>query len=264
MFHSVKELLACGVTACDDDVGMVHDVYLDDRQWQLRHFVIDAGDWLMQREVVVPAQVIAAVGWDEAEVQINLTREEIAASPSAEVIRPASRQQQEGAPVIEEAAEDAAWHESYLGALGFPGVIESVAGEDPAVHEAHQLNQQARLAEEQTLAGDNPHLHSFKAITGYAVKTIDDRIGHVVDVLFDEVDWSVQSLVIDPVNWWPGKHVLIEPRRVQQINCSDQQLVVDMTREEVEHSPVFDAKHPPRGAHELQHLQHPQAPSRIW
>ena len=60
---------------------------------------------------------------------------------------------------------------------------------------------------------DDPHLRSIEAVTGYHIHASDGEIGHVEDFLMDDADWSIHYLVVDTKNWWPGKKVLISPRR---------------------------------------------------
>jgi len=40
------------------------------------------------------------------------------------------------------------------------------------------------------------HLRSSKEVIGYDIQATNDAIGHVDDFLFDEVDWSIQMVVV--------------------------------------------------------------------
>ena len=57
----------------------------------------------------------------------------------------------------------------------------------------------------------DPHLRSTAAVTGYHIHASDRLIGHVENLLIDDVTWGIRYLIIDTKNWWPGKHVLMSP-----------------------------------------------------
>ena len=65
-------------------------------------------------------------------------------------------------------------------------------------------------------SGD-PHLRSANEVTGHSVQGSDGEIGHVEDFLVDAEGWAVRYIIVDPKNWWPGKHVLIAPSWVEGI-----------------------------------------------
>lgn len=88
------------------------------------------------------------------------------------------------------------------------------------------------------------HLRSSKEVIGYDIQATNDSIGHVDDFLFDEEDWSIRMMVVATSNWWPGKEVLISPRRIDFVSWNDKDVVVKITREEIESSPEYDAQHP--------------------
>jgi hypothetical protein len=90
-------------------------------------------------------------------------------------------------------------------------------------------------------ASDDPHLRSIAAIEGYHIHATDGEIGHVVDMLIEEVDWSIRFLVVDTKNWWPGKRVLVSPRSAREVSWTDQTIDIDVNREAVRSSPGYDA-----------------------
>ena len=66
------------------------------------------------------------------------------------------------------------------------------------------------------------------------------EIGHVKDFFVDENDWSIQRLVVDTKNWWPGKIVLIEPRSIKGIDWTDNLVNLKIDRKKVKESPAYD------------------------
>ena len=85
----------------------------------------------------------------------------------------------------------------------------------------------------------DPHLRSTAAVTGYHIHASDRQIGHVENLLIDDVTWGIRYLIIDTKNWWPGKHVLMSPYAVPEISWSKHQVRLDVSRELVKSSPPW-------------------------
>ena len=94
-------------------------------------------------------------------------------------------------------------------------------------------------ADVQEKDGD-PHLRSTEAVTGYHIHASDGEIGHVEDFLVEDTDWSIHYLVVDTKNWWSGKKVLISPRSTQEIDWTDKLVNLDVVRQKVKDSQVYD------------------------
>lgn len=56
----------------------------------------------------------------------------------------------------------------------------------------------------------------------------------------EEADWSIHYLVVDTKNWWPGKKVLVSPRSVTGIDWTDNLVNINVGRQRVKASPVYD------------------------
>jgi hypothetical protein len=56
-----------------------------------------------------------------------------------------------------------------------------------------------------------------------------------------DADWSIRGLVVDAKNWWPGKHVLISPRSVRDIDWGHRLVNLSVDRQLVKDSPPYDA-----------------------
>jgi hypothetical protein len=90
----------------------------------------------------------------------------------------------------------------------------------------------------------DPHLRSTKMLTGLHLHCIDGQLGHVDDFLIDQQTWSVRDLVVDTRNWWPGKHVLVEPALIESISWANREIRLSLRREEVEDRPAYQREMP--------------------
>ena len=82
-------------------------------------------------------------------------------------------------------------------------------------------------------------LHKTSKLQGYHIIAADGGIGHVDDFLIDERG-NTRHLVVDTSNWIGGKSVLISPAAIEKIDSPQKQILVRLTREEVERSPSVD------------------------
>ena len=89
-------------------------------------------------------------------------------------------------------------------------------------------------------SNEDPHLRSIEAVTGYHIHASDGEIGHVDDFLVEEADWSIQYLVVDTHNWWPGKTVLISTRSAKETDWTDNLFKLNVDRQRVKDSPAYD------------------------
>ena len=53
---------------------------------------------------------------------------------------------------------------------------------------------------------------------GYHIQAFDGEIGHVEDFIFDDETWTIRYLIINTLNWWPGKKVLVSPQWIERVS----------------------------------------------
>ena len=88
-------------------------------------------------------------------------------------------------------------------------------------------------------SGD-PQLRSYVEVVGYHIQAVDGSIGHVENFMLDDSDWSLSYFIVDTSNWWFGAHVLIAPFAVTGIDWPDRLVHLDVSREQVKTSPIWD------------------------
>jgi uncharacterized protein YrrD len=231
MLRSVKKLEHFRILATDSEVGSVTDTYFDDGQWVVRYLIVEAGDWLHDRKVLISPHAVTSVDWNALAIVTNLSRLQIQDSPSIDTDKPVSRQ-----------------HESeYLRYYGYPEYWSSSTyspwGAMPIVRPVADIpvwgDQQGPTEAMPVPAGDE-HLRSSRHVIGYHIEASDAGIGHVEDFLFDDQSWAIRYAIIDTRNWLPGKHVLLPPERIRNVNWAERSVFVDMPRETVRSSPAYD------------------------
>lgn len=86
----------------------------------------------------------------------------------------------------------------------------------------------------------NNQLLSCKTIIGYEILASDGHIGHVKEMLIDEETWQIRYLVIDTSQWWFGKHVILAPPWIEKCKWNENQIIVNLTRQQIKDSPFYD------------------------
>jgi len=89
------------------------------------------------------------------------------------------------------------------------------------------------------LEGNDPHLRSLSAVTGYDIQASDGAIGHLENILLEDDVWGIRYLIVDTRNWWFGRHVLISPYAVHDIDWSAHRISLDVSRDKVKASPPW-------------------------
>jgi uncharacterized protein YrrD len=89
-------------------------------------------------------------------------------------------------------------------------------------------------------------LRSIKQLYGNKLRASDGEIGHVSDLYFDDLQWTVRYVVADTGSWIPGRLVLISPHSVGigSLRQEGNRLPVDLTRKQIEDSPPIELHKP--------------------
>ncbi|MEX0701947.1 MAG: PRC-barrel domain-containing protein [Planctomycetales bacterium] len=217
MLHKLSTLIGYTIRATDGDLGTVEDAYFDDRTWAVRYFVVDTGDWLPGRLVLVSPESIRSLDADEEAVAVSLTVAQVEASPDIREHEPVSRQ-----------------HELELRAYyGWPVYWGQGA-------EATRTLKALREDAIETERPDDMHLQSARDVSAYFLHAKDGDLGRIEDYLCDDAGWIIRYLVVDTADWGGGRRVLIPPDWIASLDWDRSQARLEHTQEEIRNSPLYD------------------------
>jgi hypothetical protein len=224
MLISLSRLKSFEPSARDGALGRLWDFMLHDRSWEVRNVVVSTATWL-GRQVVVPSEAVAVVDLDHKAVELALTRREVELSPAPESDPPVVRQQAEIYPGYY------GWPSDWAGS-GFV----SFGSRTPS-------STMPRLPADPPLPprrprGD-PHLRSYREVTGYHLRANDGAVGHLEDMLVDYPSFRIRYLVVDTRNFWPGKKVLMPPHFVRSLDWRRRTLTVSLWVKEITSAPPY-------------------------
>lgn len=90
--HSSADVKKYFVSTKDGyDIGRVRDFIVDIPAWANRFVVVDTGNWLPGRKVLISPQWIKQINWVELRVYTDLNKEEIQSSPEYDPSKPLDR-----------------------------------------------------------------------------------------------------------------------------------------------------------------------------
>lgn len=93
--HSVREVTGYHIYATDGDIGHVDDLIVEDESWVVRYIVVDTGNWLPGKRVLMVPSWVQQVDWLERMVSVDLKRESIRNSPEFDPGEPVNRDYEE-------------------------------------------------------------------------------------------------------------------------------------------------------------------------
>ncbi|MEO6780275.1 MAG: PRC-barrel domain-containing protein [Bradyrhizobium sp.] len=243
MLQIVSNLKGYSIEAKDGSIGTVSDFLFDDSSLKVRWLVVDTGNWLTGRKVLIHPSAIGYADHWRRELTVGLTKSQVKDSPDIAQDRPVSLQMQN------DLYKYYGWDSSAGGSLYGAGVYGGgLYGADvgtiapPLSARTYFGTNKAGEAERGKTTTDDadPHLRSIAEVTGYHVHATDGSIGYVENFLIDSESWVVRYLTIDTSNWWFGQHVLISPHAVKEVDWTARYIRLDIARDQVKASPPWN------------------------
>lgn len=226
MQRSLNGLIGFRIKTTDGELGTVKQFLFDDEKWAVRYLVVQTGGLLSRMEVLISPIAMTKVVWQTRDIEVSLTNEQVEKSPDIDTQKPVSRQQET------EYFSYYGWP-NYWGTAGTWGIGpfgQMYPGGYPDRISVAQLRKKPPVLASSDF---DSHLRSSKEVSGYRIHATDAHIGHLEDFIIDDVSWTIESLVIDTRNFWPGNSVNIAPRWVTSINLETKSVSVDLNKETI-------------------------------
>lgn len=226
MKRNAKSLRNFTIGATDGEIGKVKDFYFDDHTWTIRYLVVETGNWLSGRKVLISPQALLTPNWDEELLPAKLTMDQVKNSPDIDTEKTVSRQQEM------ELTDHYTWPGYWAGGLWASGM-----GTSGMMMQAREPLEEA--VQEAAHEDGDPNLRSIQDVQDYAIQASDDSIGEVEDFIINDENWRIDYMVVDTGNWFPGKKVLIAPSWIKEINWNESEVLVNATQDQVKESPEY-------------------------
>lgn len=251
MLCSAHVVKGFAIQALNGQMGKINEFYFDDGSWQIRYLVVDVGNWLKRQQVLLSPEAVTAVDPEEGIIDVNLSKEEVEASPDA-LEQPTVSRQMEIA-LYRHYDWTPYWATDPVSTAGFghgpAAVVRPGAGVKSSVDiisDAHGLPVPDEQAAERTMDGlseedlrPSGRLRGTTEVKGYHVHALDGDIGHVSDFFLKGPFDRISYLIVDTGTWLAGKKVIIPPMLVQAIHWDGSKVDIALTKEEIQNAPEY-------------------------
>ncbi len=223
MLRKIGSLAGRSVHATDGELGKVDEFIFDDKTWAIRYMVVETGNWLSGRKVLISPSALKTPDRGSKIFSVALTYEQVRTSPDIDTHKTVSRRHELALQ------KHYAWP-ACAGNGTFPAAWEEVRKP-----KSQASSKQAR---------EDVNLRSTRAVTGYSLHAADGLIGHVRDYIIDDRRWLIRFLVADTGTWLPGRKVLIWPHWIKRVKSETSEVFVGLPREVIRNSPEFNQGRP--------------------
>lgn len=242
MLRNSDEINSYTLGATDGEVGHVCDLFFDDQDWVIRYLVVQTGNWLSSRKVLISPYSLGEPNWGEKRLPVGISRRQVQDSPNVDLDQPVSRQHETA--IAQHYRYPYYWEGGgfWGDGLFFPTLVApDFMGEPPMGKVRAEVSEDYALAEASRREAGDPHLRSCKAVVGYHVHATDGDLGHVSAMLVDEETWAIRYLVVDTSNWWMGQKVLVPPQWITEISWAEFKVHINLTRDTIKNSPHYES-----------------------
>lgn len=237
MLRSVNDLKGFGIVATGGEIGDVEEFYFDDERWAIRYIVVNTGNWLSGRQVLISPFSVTKLDRDNRKLHVALTKDQVEKSPNIDTHKPVSRQM------------EATYSDYYDYPYYWGGPLLWGAGEHPELAAKQYAAATANDVTGRLITGaaagrvisEDVHLRSTQEVSTYHIAATDGDIGHAEDFIVEDDNWTIRYLAIDTRNWLPGKTVIVSPQWISLIDWAQGKVHVNLSREGVKQSPEFDS-----------------------
>jgi uncharacterized protein YrrD len=223
MKQILSKVIGKTVETKDGKKGTVKDFLFDEKFWIIRYLEADFGDLFTSMKVLVPKVFFSAPEWDKGRLQLELTEGEIEKCPKISEHLPVSRKYEE--ELYKHYDLQPYWTGAHMGPMTGFYPPRPISSPDNKVKES----------ELDTI------LRSFNEVEGYHVNALDGNLGHIEDIIVNDENWQITSVVIDTKNWLPwSKKVMIAVDWIESISYVDREVKVKLSIETIKNAPEYN------------------------
>jgi hypothetical protein len=198
----------------------VDDVYCDDRAWAVRYFVVQTGQVLQRRRILLEPAAVSSFDATHKTVHVRVTRLQLERGPEADAHMPVSRW------CALHYRNYAAWPVLWVAGFSEP----QYAFVDPSIlAAASATSRHARDARAER--PPEPHLRSAGHVTGHHVVARDGELGHVCDFVVDDQAWQLPDVVVQTRRWLHSRQMELATYWVGSMSWAMSTMQIDLTCE---------------------------------
>lgn len=90
-FRTLEDLRNFTIHANDGEIGRIKDLVFSPSDWVIRYMVVDTGNWLVGKKVLVSREWIQGIDWEKQSVSVSITRSQVKESPTLDSVNKLDR-----------------------------------------------------------------------------------------------------------------------------------------------------------------------------
>jgi hypothetical protein len=233
MFELATELERCTLITGDGESADVVAFLFDDREWHIDYLIVDTGEWLTGRSVLLSTETVGTPDVSENVIRTDLRKSRIEDAPSIDLSKPISER------------ELADLHRYYEWSTFRPGILPDAPTTVPgtampdSVTTEYAITDESR-GEEHRAPPPERHLRNTSEVHGYSIQLEDEMLGRVADFLVDAAEWNIRYLIADVGNWKKGTEYVVPIMWIESVDYLEQKISVGVERTQFEEAPKFD------------------------
>lgn len=99
-------------------------------------------------------------------------------------------------------------------------------------------------------------LVNLNTLTTYTLEAVDGEIGRFEEVYFEDSYFMIRYLVVNTGGWLSGRKILLSPFTVGEIDESKHTLFIELTQDQIKHSPPIESDQPISRQYEVNYFKY--------
>ncbi|WP_067724945.1 PRC-barrel domain-containing protein [Oceanobacillus damuensis] len=189
MYNYTSQIKNYNIHATDGEMGKIKDLYIDDKNWEIRYAIVDTRKWLPGRKVLLPPSTFTAIHEEEESVDVEYDKDTVRNSPPVPENEDLSSDQE--STLMDYFGWNTYRSNALLGPDGKPlgtfehdSMLQDNVPEEPHAHrpiDGHRTGNGLR-SEDETI--------------GFKVHAKDGKIGKITDMIYDTEHWEIKYIVV--------------------------------------------------------------------
>ncbi|MFN8445911.1 MAG: PRC-barrel domain-containing protein [Caldilineaceae bacterium] len=90
-FRALEDLRNFTIDANDGEIGRIKDLVFSPSDWVIRYMVVDTGNWLVGKKVLLSREWIQRIDWEKKHVSVSITKAQVKESPTLDAVNKLDR-----------------------------------------------------------------------------------------------------------------------------------------------------------------------------
>lgn len=224
MFRLASKMSGVMVDTIDGPAGRIEQILFNNKNWLVRYLVVDLGMLFNIRQFLLSP--VAVEGFEDDKIKVNCSKERIKGSPE---IGP----EIQISPQKEKEIHD---HFSWPYYWNYPSNSNSLGR--PVLSET--LTESFLKLDERIVGEYKYRLESSSGMSGFRVEAINEEVGKIDDLIFDDEEWVVRYLLINTGIMFSNKRIPFSPWWVRWIDWEEGVVYVNYPAAEITNGPEWD------------------------